>query len=271
MLDKVHTIVIDPGHGGKDRGAVNGNSGLAEKDVVLKVALRVRDLLDRHQDIKPVMTREDDRYLTLAERADIANQLGAPLQSIHANSGGGIGYEVFTSPGQTESDRWATICLEQYQDTFPDRTMRSDYSDGDPDKEAKFAVLTRTKKEAVLIELEFIDSAAGNDFLADPHKQELMAWSIYLADCRWLGVEPIMLNSSVNQPSNAAVGGLRPPVIVRWDNGELSKALKDLAADMQTREIEFSRFMREYYAAQLNCSERIKEIATELGEGGSEV
>ena len=82
----VKTIVIDPGHGGKDPGA-RGVNGLQEKDVVLKVAKKVAAILEKETAFKVLLTRERDVYLPLEERTAIANTKEADLfVSIHANS-----------------------------------------------------------------------------------------------------------------------------------------------------------------------------------------
>ena len=78
--------------------------------------------------------------------------------SIHANAGGGIGSEIFTSPGHTKSDRIATIFGQEYQKTFPNRKLRTDFSDSDLDKEGRFYVLTNTKMPAILTENFFMDN-----------------------------------------------------------------------------------------------------------------
>lgn len=79
-------IVIDPGHGGWDSGAV-GCTGTREADVVLALSRRVAVALRRELDAEVSLTREDDRYLTLHERAAFANALDADLFiSIHANA-----------------------------------------------------------------------------------------------------------------------------------------------------------------------------------------
>lgn len=83
---EVGTIVIDPGHGGKDPGAISAN-GLQEKDVVLKVAKQVADLLKKETRYKVILTRNRDVFLPLEERTAIANANEADLFiSIHANS-----------------------------------------------------------------------------------------------------------------------------------------------------------------------------------------
>lgn len=80
------TIVIDPGHGGKDPGAI-GPTGLKEKDVVLDVALKVRELLKSDPQYDIVLTRDQDIFIPLNKRTEIANKINADLFiSIHANA-----------------------------------------------------------------------------------------------------------------------------------------------------------------------------------------
>ena len=78
-------VVIDPGHGGHDTGAV-GYRGIMEKKLVLDIARRVRTILVK-KGIKIRMTRDSDRFIELEQRADIANNIGAAIfVSIHANA-----------------------------------------------------------------------------------------------------------------------------------------------------------------------------------------
>ena len=79
-------VVIDPGHGGRDPGAI-GRSGLKEKDVALGVALYVKNILEDQKKAKVVLTRDRDQFLPLERRAWIANSKDADLfVSIHANA-----------------------------------------------------------------------------------------------------------------------------------------------------------------------------------------
>lgn len=92
------TVVLDPGHGGHDTGAI-GPSGLMEKDVVLDLALRLRGLLQQRLGIRVLMTRTEDVFVPLPERSAFANRVKADfLISLHvnaANKRGAIGFETF--------------------------------------------------------------------------------------------------------------------------------------------------------------------------------
>jgi N-acetylmuramoyl-L-alanine amidase len=80
------TVVIDPGHGGRDPGA-HGQRGTEEKDITLKVALKLRDLLKKDPGMRVLMTRERDVFVELEDRARFANGNDADLfVSIHVNS-----------------------------------------------------------------------------------------------------------------------------------------------------------------------------------------
>ncbi|MBJ2185082.1 MAG: N-acetylmuramoyl-L-alanine amidase [Muribaculaceae bacterium] len=83
---KPFTLVVDPGHGGKDYGCVGRKTN--EKTIVLDVARRLGDIIKKeHPEIKQVYTRDTDRYLTLQQRADVANGASGDLfVSIHVNS-----------------------------------------------------------------------------------------------------------------------------------------------------------------------------------------
>jgi N-acetylmuramoyl-L-alanine amidase len=82
----IRRVVIDPGHGGHDPGAI-GYKGLKEKDVVLDIALRVKKILEKAGGYEVFLTRDKDVYLTLEERTVIANKKNADLfVSIHANA-----------------------------------------------------------------------------------------------------------------------------------------------------------------------------------------
>jgi N-acetylmuramoyl-L-alanine amidase len=79
-------LVLDPGHGGHDPGAV-GKKGLQEKDVVLDIALKVREILSKEPNLEIILTRDRDVFIPLPERTLVALQKNADLfVSIHANA-----------------------------------------------------------------------------------------------------------------------------------------------------------------------------------------
>lgn len=83
---QVRRVVLDPGHGGQDPGAI-GPGGLREKDVTLDIAHRVAPILSRELGIVTMLTRDDDRYVALEERAARANAFHADLfVSVHCNA-----------------------------------------------------------------------------------------------------------------------------------------------------------------------------------------
>ncbi len=85
-IDPVDVIVIDPGHGGEDKGAT-GRNGLAEKDIALGVAADLKEALVKKLGIKVLLTRDDDTFVPLEERIEFANRAHADIFiSIHVNA-----------------------------------------------------------------------------------------------------------------------------------------------------------------------------------------
>jgi N-acetylmuramoyl-L-alanine amidase len=104
----IQKIVIDAGHGGRTPGAI-GATGLKEKEVTLDIARRLRDIL-KAEGLQVLMTRSTDRYVSLQERVDTANNNRVGLfVSIHANANRSRslkGFEVYyISPGISDSQR----------------------------------------------------------------------------------------------------------------------------------------------------------------------
>lgn len=106
---KLDCIVIDPGHGGRDPGAI-GVTGVKEKNIVLGIALKLGKLIERKMPgVKVVYTRKDDSFIPLDKRGQIANAAeGKLFVSIHCNStekkpSSARGFEVYIlRPGRTE-------------------------------------------------------------------------------------------------------------------------------------------------------------------------
>ena len=155
-------VCIDPGHGGHDPGAV-GPSGTREADVALFAASALLLALDA-RGVQSFVTRGRNVFVSLPDRVEMAKNMKALVfVSIHAN---GVlnpqahGAEVWTSPGVTPADDLATSIYKRWIESFgavsPVSRFRTDFSDGDPDKEAGFWVLKKTPMPAVLFELGFV-------------------------------------------------------------------------------------------------------------------
>lgn len=127
-------VVIDPGHGGKDAGAIGAVS--KEKDIVLKVGLKVRELL-RKQDpgIAVLMTRSTDVFIGLNERADYANRNHADLfVSIHANSvksKSARGIETYTL-GLARSEENLRVAMKENSVILKEDDYKTKYEGFDP-------------------------------------------------------------------------------------------------------------------------------------------
>src|SRR5215831_17374625 len=119
---KIHRVVLDPGHGGHDTGAI-GRQGTREKDVALAIALRLRDRLSR-AGLEVILTRRDDTFVALEQRARIANDARGDLFiSIHCNSAPVRrlrGIETYTL--NTSSDRYS-IRLAARENASSDRAV----------------------------------------------------------------------------------------------------------------------------------------------------
>jgi N-acetylmuramoyl-L-alanine amidase len=145
-------IVLDAGHGGHDPGAVA--NGLKEKDLTLAIVKHIGRMLEEYEGAEVFYTRTDDRYLSLEERAAIANKLKADLLiSVHINAGGGTGFESFIYNGGVSQ---ATIA---YQNVIHGEIMKAIGGVRDRGKKrANYAVLRETKMPALLTENLFIDN-----------------------------------------------------------------------------------------------------------------
>ena len=179
-------VVIDPGHAGRniDPGAVNGSTGLQEADVALVISRQVASyLLNVGYEVKLTRTeREQAETDDLSYRTALANDWAADIFiSLHCNSAANQsaeGYEVWTSPGNTLGDKLATCIYGQIAAEFPDRAGRTDYSDGDPDKESRFYVLVHTDAPACLVEMAFISNEEEAALLMDTAWQDRYARAI---------------------------------------------------------------------------------------------
>lgn len=170
-------VFINPGHcPGIDPGAVNKSTGITEADIMLEVGTMVAKYL-RAAGCE-VMVLQSNNLNGEAPGENVcatANYWPADIfVSFHCNAfnGEARGTEIFTSRGETEADKLATCIMQQIIDTFGDAlAARTDWSDGDIDKEAGYIVLNNTNMPAVLCEMVFIDNDADLQFLLE-HKDD---------------------------------------------------------------------------------------------------
>ena len=165
-------IVIDPGHGGKDPGAV-GPSGIKEANINLQVALMVAEKLQK-AGLSVKLTRTTDTFVDLQPRCDIANSFGADyFVSIHCNSAGtpeakGTETYCYKFGGKGE------ILAKAIQAELIAATGRANRGV----KTANFYVLRQTNMPAALTELAFISNPEEERLLGSPDYQEKCATAI---------------------------------------------------------------------------------------------
>ena len=162
------TVVVDAGHGGKDNGAFRRYGG-AEKNATLDVATRLAAKL-RESQFRVVMTRSDDVFIPLDERAAISNrQKNAIFVAIHFNDSGRRGIRGFETYYHSPVARTLAYRIQQRLLTLPGAVNRGV-------KTANFRVLRKAEYPAVLVECGFLSnrkegaaarSASRRDDLAD--------------------------------------------------------------------------------------------------------
>lgn len=153
-------IVIDAGHGGKDPGAVTDD--LYEKEVALKVSLLLQEKLEEEGALV-IMTRDDDTYLTLDERVEVANRTNADIFiSVHANAAtnpSANGVETFWN--HTLESEASEHLAKNLQDQL---LSHMDISDRGV-KHANFRVIRNTKMPSALVELGFMTNEKDFNYM----------------------------------------------------------------------------------------------------------
>ena len=175
----VKKVVIDAGHGGSDPGAI-GVDNYNEKDATLSISKKVVELLKK-QGLEVKLTRDSDKYISLQERCNIANNYAADcFVSIHCNAfnGNAKGLESFSLNSETSD--LATCVLEEM---LNERT----YTLNRGVKFANFDVLRNTKMRSCLVEIGFIDNI--DDYKIIREKENEIALGIAKGICKHLEVE----------------------------------------------------------------------------------
>ncbi|MGN1227000.1 MAG: N-acetylmuramoyl-L-alanine amidase [Candidatus Cryptobacteroides sp.] len=146
------TVVLDPGHGGKDPGAVSKDGKTLEKTFTLDIALKLEKLIKQaHPEVKVILTRRDDRFISLDERAQIANRNNADLFiSIHINSAystksSGFSTHVLGQSSQKDRDLYkANLELVKRENSVVllDESYNAQQSSFDPDDPSSYIFMT---------------------------------------------------------------------------------------------------------------------------------
>ena len=212
----IETICIDAGHGGEDLGAL-GKSKLLEKDITLKISLKLKKLIESRTGLRVLMTRDKDSEVSLNSRASIANNQQAQMfVSIHVNSSfrkSAYGSETyFVSLQATDPEALELARKENQNPEDPGETIKNDelkmilwnmaqteyiresstlaeYIQNELNdllgtrnrgvKQAPFRVLMRTAMPAVLVETAFISNSAEEKKLQNEEFQDKIAFAIF--------------------------------------------------------------------------------------------
>ena len=177
-------VVLDPGHGGYDPGAVA--HGLEEKNLNLALALEVAARLDG---IKVLLTRDRDVFVSLADRVALSRRTGADLfLSLHANAGGGRGFESFVYRGLAAGHR-ARVMQQKVHREVMGALRRWNIIDRGL-KEAAFYVLRHNPRPAVLIESLFIDNEREAGLWREAQFLDILAGGVVRGVRTALGLPP---------------------------------------------------------------------------------
>jgi len=206
-------VVIDAGHGGRDPGATSVSGEVAEKDLTLALARELRDRLVERGRVRVAMSRDNDRYLTLQDRADVARRLGAAMfVSLHMDSApnplarGASVYSLSDVASDAEAARFAAVenagaavgegggAVEMLLADLAMRAQMSASADlasrlvrksagrfelrPNPHRFAAFHVLRRARTPSVLFEAGYISNADDELLLGDPKHRSAIALAL---------------------------------------------------------------------------------------------
>lgn len=187
------TIVIDPGHGGRDPGKVGVNNTL-EKDINLNLAIKLKDLLEQN-DYKVIMTRELDTGLyaesdankkvsDMRNRVDIINSSKATLAiSIHQNSFTMEeirGAQVFYYTDSDKGKEFANVMQDKLKRTLNDGNKRQAKGNN------TYYMLKKAQIPIVIVECGYLSNNMEAQLLNTEKYQEKMAWALHLGIINYL-------------------------------------------------------------------------------------
>lgn len=173
---KKYNIVVDAGHGGNDKGSIDSTETVYEKDIALQISKKVASRLGRESDVNVIMTRTEDKYVSLEERAEIAKRANADaLVSIHLNAqkkfGDANGLETWYRSGATDGSKELANSVQQTTASYVEIMSRGILRNS-------FEILRETTMPAVLVECGFITNVSDMKKLNDPNFQDMLAEGI---------------------------------------------------------------------------------------------
>lgn len=192
QLSSSPTIIIDPGHGGKDPGKV-GTTGTLEKNINLKIALYLKEILE-NQDMKVTLTRDSDMDLStttsnrkisdMKERLSLIERGNADIViSIHQNSYTSpevYGAQCFYRTASTEGEELASIIQNQIITSTNQTKIRTIKSNDD------YYLLKHSPLPTVIVECGFLSNPEEEKLLLTDEYQRKMAWAIHLGVLQYL-------------------------------------------------------------------------------------
>jgi N-acetylmuramoyl-L-alanine amidase len=172
-------VVVDPGHGGKDPGAI-GIRGLQEVDVVLPISLRLSQILQKNG-VQVVMTRRSDYFVSLPGRVNIAEKTDASVfVSVHAN---------YVGPGRSDVSGLETYYYDSgdnFARTVHRSILRSINVKNRGVRRARFYVLRKSSMPAILVEVGYVSGREDAAKLRNPEYQKQMGEAIALGVLQYL-------------------------------------------------------------------------------------
>lgn len=164
-------VAIDPGHGGRDPGAI-GIGGMQEKEIVLDIAYQVAQILEQ-QGVQAILTRQDDQEIDLEPRVALAERVNATaFVSIHANS------IDMTRPDVSGIETYYFESGEELARTIHNSILQTTGARDRRVRRARFYVLRKTSMPSVLVEVGFVTGAEDAARLSDPAYRSQMAAAI---------------------------------------------------------------------------------------------
>ena len=192
MSDKKLAVIFDNGHGSTINGVYQTEGkrspdwakgvlyeGVANRWIVNKTIHKMDYARLPYYHVSPELTD-----VSLGERIARADKIYAANPnsygvSVHFNAAGGTGWEIFTSPGVTQSDKIAAEFIDVFKSAMPLKFRSGGAGELNEDKEANFAMVLKPKAPFILLELGFMDNPTDYEMIWNPNFQELLSDLIF--------------------------------------------------------------------------------------------